>query len=216
VIDADLSEAIAGARDAQARLVDSLATLSDADARGVSLLPGWSVGHVLTHLARNADSHVRMLRAALRGEAVHQYAGDDEGRQAGIEAGAARPADELVSDVAASAAALEQVWDEMTPEAWAGHGINAAEEIWPCSVMPFHRWREVELHRVDLGLGHTPADWPTGYVGRELALSLAVLPERLSITDQQRLLGWLVDRAPQPAALTVEPWQARREHYLRS
>jgi len=60
--------AIAPVRDSHARLRATLAGLTDADARGPSLLPGWSVGHVLTHLARNADSLVRMLKAAARGD----------------------------------------------------------------------------------------------------------------------------------------------------
>jgi maleylpyruvate isomerase len=205
---------MAGVRDSHARLVESIRSLSDFDARGDSLLPGWSVGHVLTHIARNADSHTRMMRAAIAGDAVHQYDGDDAARTAGIEAGAARPAAELIADAATSAAALQAVWDKMTPDAWAGHGINAAEEIWPCRLMPFHRWREVELHRIDLGLGYAATDLPEGYVSRELAVSLAVLPERLAIDDRQRLLGWLVGRGSQPD-LALEPWQARRDHYLR-
>ncbi|MET0910545.1 MAG: maleylpyruvate isomerase N-terminal domain-containing protein, partial [Ilumatobacteraceae bacterium] len=46
-----------------------------ADAELPSLLPGWTRGHVLTHIARNADSFVRLLEAAGRGEVVTQYAG---------------------------------------------------------------------------------------------------------------------------------------------
>jgi maleylpyruvate isomerase len=206
---------MAGVHDSHARLVESIASLSDSDARRDCLLPGWSVGHLLTHLARNADSHTRMLRAAINGEAVHQYDGDDVARTAGIEAGAARSAAQLIEDVATSAVTLESVWDQMTPRAWAGHGINAGGEIWPCRLMPFHRWREVELHRVDLGLGYTSAQWPEGYVSRELAVSLAVLPDRLAIDGRQQLLGWLVGRGSQPTDLALEPWQARRDHYLR-
>lgn len=52
---------------AHARLLSTLARLTDDDARGPSLLPAWSVGHLVTHLARHADSHVRMLEAAARG-----------------------------------------------------------------------------------------------------------------------------------------------------
>ena len=55
---------------AHARLVAHLATLTDAQAAQPSLLPGWSIGHVLTHLARNADSHVGMLQAANEGRAA--------------------------------------------------------------------------------------------------------------------------------------------------
>jgi uncharacterized protein (TIGR03083 family) len=51
-------------QDSHARLRRTLAGLTDAGARRPSLLPGWTVGHVLTHLARNGDSHVRMLDGA--------------------------------------------------------------------------------------------------------------------------------------------------------
>ena len=40
----------------------------DLDVTAPSLLPGWTVGHVLTHLARNADSMTLALAGAERGE----------------------------------------------------------------------------------------------------------------------------------------------------
>jgi maleylpyruvate isomerase len=211
---ADL-EAIDGSRSAHARLVTAIGSLTDEQARSASLLPSWTVGHVLTHLARNADSHTRMLRAALAGEVVTQYERGNEQRSDDIAAGAARPAAELIDDVTTSATTLEAAWAQMTPQAWAGHGVNADGEIWPCVAMPFHRWREVELHHVDLGLGYRPTDWPEAYAGRELAISLAVLPERVDPSGRRDLLAWLVGRSPQPAELILSPWQSRRDHYLR-
>jgi maleylpyruvate isomerase len=208
-------EAIDGARQSQGRLLGSLASLTEPQARASSELPGWSVGHVLTHLARNADSHVRMLRAALAGEVASQYEGGAEQRAADIEHGAARPVAELVDDVTASAAALDEVWAQMTPVAWAGHGRNAGGDMWPCVAMPFHRWREVELHHVDLGLSYRPADWPLAYVARELAISLELLPERLDGPAQRDVLAWLVGRAAAPGGVVLAPWQSRPDHYLR-
>lgn len=212
---AEIAAVVGGARAGQARLVSSISSLTDAQARSASLLPGWSVGHTLTHIARNGDSFVRMLSAAIAGEAVTQYEGGREERAATIEAGAARPAVELVVDVAASAAALDAVWEEMTPQAWSGHGLNADHEIWPCAAMPLHRWREVELHHVDLGLRYTAADWPQAYVERELAISLALLPERLDPSGQRRMLSWLVGRSDQPGEIALSAWQGRPDHYLR-
>ena len=90
-------------RTSHVRLAGTLARLDDASARRPSLLPGWTVGHVLTHLARNADSHVRLVQAALRGEVGDQYPGGNPQREADIEAGAGRPAAELVEDVLAAA-----------------------------------------------------------------------------------------------------------------
>jgi maleylpyruvate isomerase len=213
--ESEILEVVDGARGGHARLVSAIAALTDAQARSASLLPEWTVGHLLTHIARNGDSHVRMLRAALAGEVATQYEGGREQRAADIEAGAARPAAELVADVAASAAALEAAWAAMTPLAWSGHGLNAEGETWPCAGMPLHRWREVELHHVDLGLGYTAADWPEAYVERELAISLRLLPERLDGSAQRQMLAWLVGRATEPSDIVLTPWQSRPDHYLR-
>jgi maleylpyruvate isomerase len=212
----EIDEVVAGARESHARLVGAIAPLTDTQAASQSLLAGWTVGHALTHIARNADSHVRMLSAAIAGEVATQYAGGPEQRVADIEAGAERPAAELIADVATSCGALDQVWAEMTPQAWAGHGMNAGGELWPCATMPFHRWREVELHHIDLGLGYTAADLPDGYVDRELATSLSLLPERLDPAAQRTMLGWLVGRAPELGDIDLAPWQSRPDHYLRS
>jgi maleylpyruvate isomerase len=212
--DSQRQEAVDGVRTAHRRLIDDVAGLTDADARSASLLPGWSVGHVLTHIARNGDSHTRMMNGAKRGEAVSQYDGGHERRSADIATGADRPAAELIADIARSAADLEAVYDAMTPEAWAGHGVNAGGETWPCEAMPFHRWREVAIHHVDAGIGYTPADWPDDYVERELAISLRLLPERVDGAGQRQLLAWLLGRRDQPS-VELSSWQGRPDDYTR-
>jgi maleylpyruvate isomerase len=78
-----------------------------------------------------------------------------------------------------------------------------------------HRWREVELHHVDLGLGYLPADWPQPYVDRELSISLKLLPERLDTDGQRQVLAWLVGRASGAGDPELTPWQSRPDHYLR-
>ena len=206
----DRDAALVGCRAGHRRLFDTLDGLDDEAARAPSLLPDWTRGHVLTHLARNADSFVRMLDGALAGEPREQYAGGYEERGAAIEAGAGRSAAELVDDVRASALRLEATWDRMTPEAWDGHGLSRGNP-WPCRRMPFHRWREVEVHHADLGLGH---EWPDDYLALELPLTLASLPDRLrEIGDRRRLLAWLLGRAPQPGELALEPWQRQPRTY---
>ena len=207
----DLSAAVAGATAAHRRLASTLEGLTDEMARRPSRLPGWSIGHVLTHLARNADSHVRMLEAALRGESVEQYPGGPEQRAGDIEAGSGRAASELVTDVATSAVSLETTWARMTTDAWRGSGLSGGEP-WPCAVLPFHRWREVEIHHVDLGLSYDETDWPDEYVERELPLALAALPQRVSGADVRRLLSWLIGRSDQPD-VSLAPWQSRPAHY---
>lgn len=211
-MDEELRATIAGCTGAHRRLEETLDSVDDDAVRRPSPLPGWSVAHVLTHLARNAESHVRMLDAAVAGEAVEQYPGGHDQRSRDIEVGARRAADELRADVRAADAGLEAAWARMTATAWSGHGLTQGVE-WPCRWLPFHRWREVEIHHVDLGLGYSPLDWPEDYVGRELPLALATVPDRLSTGGRARMLAWLIGRADQPSDIELAPWQSRPEHY---
>ena len=73
--------------EATSRLVRTADALTDAEAAGPSLLPGWTRGHVLTHLARNADALVGLVDGALTGVAAPMYP-SVEARAADIEAGA--------------------------------------------------------------------------------------------------------------------------------
>jgi maleylpyruvate isomerase len=217
-----------------ARLAHTLSSLTDADARRPSLLPGWTVGHVLTHIARNADSHVRMLDGAARGEVADQYPGGNAQRAADIDAGSRRPAAQLVDDVVASASRLESAWDATPDDVWRTGQGRVVGGIWPLADLPFRRWREVEIHHVDLGLGYGFADWPDAYVEVELARTLAELPPRLASGtavalhatdtgerwvvpersadgrpvegDRRLLLAWLVGRAGDPSFPPLGPW----------
>jgi len=213
-VEAELEAVLAGCRASHAMLVTTLSGLDDAAVRRPSRLDGWTVGHVMTHLARNADSHTRMLSAARQGQAVEQYAGGGEERANNIEAGARRSAGALLDDNVRSIAELEAAWVAMTPESWDGHGLSRGRP-WPCRALPYFRWREVEIHHVDMGTGYDPADWPEEYVGRELRLTLATVPGRLADpTERRRLLTWLTGRAPTPGALDLAGWESRPGNYF--
>jgi maleylpyruvate isomerase len=201
----ETAAALAGCRVAHARLLDSLGTVDDAIVAGPSRLPTWTVGHVLTHLARQADSHVRMLEGAAGGDIVDQYEGGPEGRAGEIEVGARRPADAQVADVAASIARLEATWDNTSEEVWArGFARTTRGELVVCADLPFRRWREVEVHHADLGLDVGPESWSAPFVDSELPRTLAGLPARMPLDDRRALLAWLMGRAPTPPALP--PW----------
>jgi maleylpyruvate isomerase len=211
----ELEATIDGCTASHRRLLDTVDGLDEAGVRAPSRLEGWTVGHVLTHLARNADSHTRMLRAARRGEAVEQYAGGAEERAAKIDAGANRPSPELCDDVRRSTAELEEAWAAMTPAAWDGHGLSRGRP-WPTRAMPYFRWREVEIHHVDLGTGYDLLDWPEDYVGRELQLTLATVPGRLADPgERRRLLAWLTGRAASPGDLDLARWESRPGNYFK-
>ena len=100
--DERLERDLAGMRSAQRVLLERLEGLDDTTARRPSRLPAWTVGHVLTHIARNGDSLAWRLEGSARGEVVDQYPGGAPARAEAIEAGAGRPAAELLADIAAS------------------------------------------------------------------------------------------------------------------
>jgi len=205
---------VAPVQRSHARLRETLSGVSDFDARRPSLLPGWTVGHVLAHLAGNADSHVRMLRGAIRGEVADQYPGGRQSRDADIEAGAGRPAAELVADVVASAARLEEAWAVTPEDVWRTGQGRVVGGRWPVADLPFRRWREVEIHHVDLGLAYTVEDWPDAYVEAERGRALPALGTRLPAgaafdpggTDRRRLLAWIVGRGDDPSLPPLSPW----------
>src|SRR4051794_40736294 len=95
----DLEATIEGCRQAHGRLAELVQGLSDDATRAPSLLPGWTVGHVLTHIARNADSMTRRIDGAARDKIVDQYRGGAAGRSGEIDQGAFRAATALVADV---------------------------------------------------------------------------------------------------------------------
>lgn len=183
----------------------ALAGLTDAEVARPSLLPGWTVGHVLTHIARNADSHTRMLDAADRGEVAEQYPDGADQRVREIDAGATRPAAEQIADIAASAARLEAAWAATTALGWAGEGVNPYGPV-PANEMPFRRWRETVVHHADLGRAYTWRDWPADYVRLELAratmlwasrrpMGMTALPAAVITLDDRERLAWLLGRA---------------------
>lgn len=161
-----------------------------------SLLPGWTVGHVLSHIARNADSALRML------DGLAQYWKGWESRDADIELGAGRPWEALVGDVVETSLAVETRMAGVTD--WSG-SIQALTAIRPTTMLPVTRRREVEIHRVDLGLGYGFADLPADYVRSELRsltmlwaarqpMGLTTLPEPVLALPPHDRVAWLMGR----------------------
>lgn len=149
------------------RLTATAAGLSDNQAREPSLLPGWTRGHVLTHIARNADGLRNLLVWARTGVVTPQYSHPEE-REAGIAAGAGRPADALADDLEQSAAAFAAEAARVPASAWdvPVHGIKGPDH--PAWFTLFRRLSEVEIHHVDLNAGYGPPDWPEPFVADQL------------------------------------------------
>ena len=205
-MDLEPASAIALCKAAHQRLLATASGIDDQAVRKPSLLPGWTVGHVLTHIARNADGHVRRLEAALQGREVARYTGGSEQRNREIEEGAGRPAQELVRDVNDSARRLEDIWAQSERAGWPNAQLLAGDRF-PTRDSPIVRLREVEVHHVDLALDYDATDWPDEYLQWELPLTLAGLSKRISDRDQQRrLLAWLIGRSRFPEGVELKPW----------
>lgn len=155
-----LRDRLAGAT---GRLLATAAGLTGPQAREPSSLPGWSRGHVLTHLARNADGLRNLLIWARTGVVTPQYP-SGQARNEAIEAGAGRPAAELLADLRDSAAAFAAEAAGMPPGSWrvSVHGVRGRGH--PAWYTLWRRLSEVEIHHVDLAAGYQPGDWPGWFV----------------------------------------------------
>jgi maleylpyruvate isomerase len=143
---------------ATARLMVTVGSMSPSSLAEPSLMPDWSRGHVLSHLSRNADALNNLMIWAATGVETPAYA-TPIARAEGIEAGAYRTLDEQAEDLRASCERLAASIAAMPAAAWPvllGDQGPAAKVVW-------RRWREVEVHHVDLRLDYTPADWPAAF-----------------------------------------------------
>ena len=195
-----LAAEVAEVRAAHERLHAAVAGLGEDVLRRDSRLPGWTVAHVLVHLARNADSIVRRLAAAAEGRVVEQYPGGAAGRAVEIEAGVQRSAAEVLADLRAADEAVDRVLAAADAPTWGGTVQLGGGGSGPAAALVFRRWREVEVHHVDLGLGYDLAQWPDALVARWLPELLTALPGR---ADPRALVAWATGRGPAPA---LPPW----------
>ncbi|MFD9501725.1 maleylpyruvate isomerase family mycothiol-dependent enzyme [Streptomyces sp. NPDC060035] len=145
-------------REATERLLSATGELDNAAVAEPSRLPGWSRGHVLAHLSRNADALVNVLQGR------PMYA-SSETRDLDIDRDAPRPLAEQLADLRGSgdgflaAAAAPADWSRTITMR---NGVTDS-----ASRVPFRRWVEVELHHVDLGIGYELEDLPEEFVIRE-------------------------------------------------
>jgi maleylpyruvate isomerase len=166
--------ALAGSAD---RFLGTVRALADDDVLRACALPGWTRAHLLTHVARAADSRTGMLRAARAGLIGEQYP-SEQARAGAIEAGARRPAAVIRADVER---AVEECLTAMRRHP---AGLWDAPAIWlrggrrPVRGVVASLRSELEYHHVDLAAGYTPDDWPAQFVATELRRVTALMDHR--------------------------------------
>jgi maleylpyruvate isomerase len=126
--------------------------MDDVTMHGSSRLAGWTRGHVVSHLARNADGLVNLLIWARTGIEHPMYASTAD-REAHIEEGAPRLARVQQEDLRAAQQRFTAAADGMTEADWAAHVTDRHGRPMPVSLVPWMRLTEMLVHLVDLGLG---------------------------------------------------------------
>ncbi|MFB7270300.1 maleylpyruvate isomerase family mycothiol-dependent enzyme [Streptomyces sp. NPDC056244] len=155
----DHAQDLASVHEATERLLGAAAALDTAGLAAPSRLPGWSRGHVLAHLARNADALVNVLE----GRPMYE---DAATRDADIERDAPRPLGVQLADVRNTAARF--LHSASVPADWT-RTVELRNGVTDMAArIPFRRLVEVELHHVDLGLGRDLEDLSEEFVAREI------------------------------------------------
>ncbi|GAA2233347.1 MULTISPECIES: maleylpyruvate isomerase family mycothiol-dependent enzyme [Kitasatospora] len=149
------------------RLLRTVAELDPARVDEPSALPDWSRGHVLAHLARNADSLVNLLEGARTGRDIPQYA-SETAREEGIRTGAPRPLAEQLADLRASGERFTAAAARMSEADWSAPVRHRSGAVFPARQLLAKRRQEVEYHHVDLAAGYTPEHWPEDFAVAEL------------------------------------------------
>jgi maleylpyruvate isomerase len=148
-------------------LLQTARGLDDAAVRAPSRLPGWTRGHVLTHVARNADGLGNVVRTGVTGEFTPMYV-STERRNADIEDGSGRSPADLEADIESSAERLLALLADVPPDrlditvpTGRAFDLRMQDVLWM-------RLREVTYHHVDLDAGFTFADLPDEVLRRGL------------------------------------------------
>ncbi|MEJ3656321.1 maleylpyruvate isomerase family mycothiol-dependent enzyme [Actinomycetes bacterium KLBMP 9759] len=194
-----LADTLAWAGDGAAHLRGLMTRMGGDAFAAPSLLPGWSRAHVLTHIARGADSLINLLTWARTGVRTAAYQSVTQ-RDADIEAGATRGPAVVRDDVIASSDRLAQVVRAMPAEAWSATVENMQGRKLPAVEIPWIRAKETWIHSVDLDVGASFSDFPAPMLAALLNDVSAVITGRpgcpsVRLIATDRPLEWVVGDA---------------------
>ncbi|MGH3853132.1 MAG: maleylpyruvate isomerase family mycothiol-dependent enzyme [Pseudonocardiaceae bacterium] len=159
-----------------------------ADLRGPSRLPGWTRGHVVTHVARNAEGLCRLLTWARTGIETPMYPSREQ-RDADIEAGSGRELAEQLDDLRRTGAAFAATASELAPRNW---DVIVRHGRLPASTVPWARVRELWLHLVDLDA-----------TGSHSAVEIDNVPEDIATELVRDVARWMHTRVATPVVLQL-------------
>lgn len=235
-LDTDLSATLNQIEEATQRYLRTVAGLTDEQFVEPSVLPGWTVAHVISHVASNATGITRAVRAAMADDPHPWVYESNAARDAEIDERAAWPVAALRALNAGSTDDLRAAFAECPEDKLDVLLPRAADAGPPWSVADWigARWREVEIHHTDLGVGYTHADWTDEFVDYLQTVAVFDREPELAVTlrtpggdteiggggqvisgEQRDVVWWLIGRGggvgvssdlPLPE---LGPWQRR-------
>lgn len=153
---------------ATSSLLRSVEGFTDRDVEQESLLPGWTRGHVLAHIAQGADAMRNLLVWARTEVPLAAYV-SQQARDAAIETGARQGAAALLAELSASAERFRAEATRLTERAWRQPVSVLGGAAFPAAQLLDRRLVEVELHHTDLRVGYDPEQWRPAFAGMLLA-----------------------------------------------
>jgi maleylpyruvate isomerase len=171
---------------ATGQLLADIEGLADGDVAQPSLLPGWTRGHVLAHLARNAEGGIRLLTWARTGVPTQEYP-SPAARETAIATSAKCPAASLIEDVRATATRFAAAISATPGEAWERMVRYTVGTPQKAAVIVPARLTEVLFHHVDLDLDYKPRDWPAWFTRQQLTSVISSLTSRSDFRVAARL-----------------------------
>jgi len=173
----------------QTRLRGLLPDLTWDALRAPSALPGWTRGHVLTHIEGVGLALARQARYALRGKLIEVYDGGRATRDAAIEAGHGRSAPQLAAALGSALDEIEASWSAVGPADW-DRPVSYRDGTLLIAGLAW--WRELEIHTADALLGPGTDDWSPDLCAHLIDQLSARIPDgvRLTLTTADGALQW--------------------------
>jgi maleylpyruvate isomerase len=146
------------------RLIRTVDAVADFQFAEPSLLPGWSRGHVIAHLALNAEGLAAALEGVREQRAVPMYA-SPEARDGDIEELSGADPAVMRDRLLASTSAIHDAVEELPDELYAARieRTPGSDRRFTAGRVAEMRLREVEIHHADLDLAYTWAEWPSDF-----------------------------------------------------
>jgi maleylpyruvate isomerase len=191
-------------QEASARLVRTVDGFHGDDWTSSSLLPEWSRAHVVAHVALNAEGMARALRGLVpdpEDDEPRTMYDSDERRGQDIADLAGQAPSEIRARLLGGMTNLVDAMDAVPADQWEARlERTPGGRTMRASALPGMRWRELEIHHVDLDAGYTRARWPLEFSEHLLdAMAKRVRPEHpFEVRPSDSARAWVLGDGEAP------------------